>query len=146
MFERVGYTDTPLSWCVRAFLFLIKWENKRGILKENTTYKVPVTLFMFPLLWSLPKLLAKPKSEIFGSIAPSSRILLALKSLYIILSLESWWRYSRPLAILQMILKRLGPSKSFPCVWSVHDAVILSSQVEHLHKGTTTMSTRELQW
>jgi hypothetical protein len=55
-------------------------------------YYVPIILFVLELIWSPPKDLARPKSEIFGFILLSRRILLALRSLWIILSLESSWR------------------------------------------------------
>lgn len=56
------------------------------------THYVPTTIFVSASVWSLPKLLAIPKSEILGFISWSSKMLLALRSLWIILSIESWWR------------------------------------------------------
>jgi hypothetical protein len=56
------------------------------------TYYVPTTLFVSASIWSTPNSLAIPKSEILGFISLSNNMLLALRSLWIILSLESWWR------------------------------------------------------
>lgn len=59
-----------------------------GVKKEETYY-VPTTLLVFASIWSSPNILAIPKSEIFGFIAALSRTLLAFRSLWMILSLES---------------------------------------------------------
>lgn len=62
------------------------------LLKHKQAYWVPTTLFVLALVWSPTSILASPKSDIFGFILLSRRILLALMSLWMILSLESWWR------------------------------------------------------
>ena len=69
------------------------------------TYYVPTTLIVMSWIWSPLYIRAAPKSEILGFISPSSRILLVLRSLWIILNLESWWRYKIPRAIPIMISK-----------------------------------------
>lgn len=56
---------------------------------RNFAYYVPITLVVLAKICSPPIALAIPKSEIFGFILPSKRILLALRSLWMILSLES---------------------------------------------------------
>ena len=66
------------------------------------------------LAWSslLLKIRAIPKSDIFGFRSLSNKMLLAFKSLWIILNLESLWRYSRPLLIPSIMLKRFLQSSS----------------------------------
>lgn len=51
-----------------------------------------------------------PKSAILGLISASSNTLLALRSLWIIVSLESWWRYKSPLATPLIILNLVAQS------------------------------------
>ena len=53
-------------------------------------YYVPTTLFVFASVSFPPKTRAKPKSDIFGFISQSSKILLPFRSLWMILNLESW--------------------------------------------------------
>ena len=83
------------------------------------TYYVPTTLFVLSSVWSPPNVLARPKSEIFGFMLLSSKILLILRSLWIILSLESWWRYRSPRAILATMFLHLGQSSNLLLVWSI---------------------------
>jgi len=52
-------------------------------------YSVPTTLLVLAVASSPPKILAVPKSEILGFISLSRRTLLAFRSLWIILNLES---------------------------------------------------------
>ncbi|KAG5620503.1 hypothetical protein H5410_005721 [Solanum commersonii] len=52
-------------------------------------YNVPTTLFVMAPVSFPPKLLAMPKSDIFGFISVSSKTLLGLRSLWIIRNLES---------------------------------------------------------
>lgn len=59
---------------------------------SSRTYYVPTTLFVFTSFASLLKILANPKSEIFGFMSLSNKILLVFRSLWTICSLESWWR------------------------------------------------------
>ena len=54
------------------------------------TYYVPTTLRVLISVSSLPNILAMPKSEILGVISLSKRMLLVLRSLWMILYLESW--------------------------------------------------------
>ena len=74
------------------------------------TYYVPTIRLVVSSIWSTPTILAMPKSEIFAFIEASSRTLLALRSLWMILNLESWWRYRIPRATPQIMLKRIGQS------------------------------------
>lgn len=61
----------------------------KRICEDKFSYYVPMTLLVLaPVSFPL-KLLAMPKSDILGSISVSSKILLAFKSLWIILNLES---------------------------------------------------------
>ena len=76
------------------------------------TYYVPTTLRVLISASSLPNILAMPKSEILGVISLSRRILLVFKSLWMILYLESWWRYSKPRAIPSIIRYRVCQSSS----------------------------------
>jgi hypothetical protein len=55
----------------------------------SRTYKVSAIQFVLPRLSSIPKTVAIPKSEIFGFISASKRMLLALKSRYMIVSCGS---------------------------------------------------------
>ena len=59
------------------------------MLVSRYTYNVPTTLVVFAPVSSPPKLLAIPKSEIFGLISLSNKTFSALRSLWIILSRES---------------------------------------------------------
>ena len=72
----------------------------------SDTYYVPTTLVVMSWIWSPLIIRAMPKSEILGFISPSRRTLLVLRSLWIILNLESWWRYKIPRAIPITISKR----------------------------------------
>jgi hypothetical protein len=47
---------------------------------------------VFPTLESMLNSLAKPKSEILGFMLPSSKMLLAFRSRWMMVSLESSWR------------------------------------------------------
>ena len=82
------------------------------------TYYVPTTLVVLSWVWSSLNIRALPKSEILGFILASSRTLLALRSLWIIFSLESWWRYKTPRAIPRMISKRFFQFRNDALVWS----------------------------
>ena len=70
-----------------------------------------------------------PKFEILGLISLSSKTLLALRSLCIILNLESWCRYWSPRAIPHIMWKRLDQSNNLPFVWSGKYKV----QVNHIY-------------
>lgn len=59
---------------------------------------------MISFVWSPSKTLAKPKSQIFGVISFSSKMLLGFKSLCITFTRDSSCRYTMPRAIPQMIL------------------------------------------
>ena len=67
------------------------------------TYYVSTTLFVFSSDSFNPNILANPKSDIFGFISSSSKILLDFKSRWTILSLEYWSSW----VMLSMILKRV---------------------------------------
>lgn len=82
----------------------VKWKQFKN---EQHAYYVPTTLFVLVSLPFPPKILAKPKSDIFGFISESNKILLALRSLWIILNRESSWRYSSPRAIPMTMFWRL---------------------------------------
>ena len=82
------------------------------------SYYVPTTLLVLSCSWSPWNILAMPKSEIFGFISASRRILLVFRSLWIILNLESWWRYRIPRAIPLIISKRFSQSNMDLLVWS----------------------------
>ena len=84
----------------------------------SDTYYVPTTLVVMSWIWSPLIIRAMPKSEILGFISPSRRTLLVLRSLWIILNLESWWRYKIPRAIPIMISKRFLQFSSELLVWS----------------------------
>lgn len=94
-----------MKWIELQEQEILKLESLQD-LKSNDTYYVPTTLFVFASFWFPPNILAMPKSEIFGFISSSNRMLLAFRSLWIILSLESLWRYSNPRAIPSIMLKR----------------------------------------
>ena len=79
------------------------------MLNENkkNTYSVPTTLWVLATSCVSSKILASPKSDIFGFILSSRRTLLALRSRCITLIKESRWRYTRPLAMPIIMLKRV---------------------------------------
>lgn len=68
--------------------------------------------------WSPLKILAIPNSEIFRFISASRRALLVFRSLCIILSLESWWRYGIPWATPLVISKHFFQSNKDFFLWS----------------------------
>ena len=84
----------------------IKWIWKVG--SAGVTYYVPTTRLVFAWSWSPQNILAMPKSDIFGLISLSNKMLLAFRSLWIIVNLESWWRYIIPLATPWIILNLVG--------------------------------------
>lgn len=96
----------------------LRWTSMQISAKNNTkkTHYVPATRFVFAFCWLSLNILAMPKSVILGLISSSSKTLLALRSLWIIFSLESWWRYRSPLATPFIILNRVGQSS---CVFLV---------------------------
>lgn len=55
-------------------------------------YYVPTTLFVLTSFSLPPKILAMPKSDIFGFMSISNKMLPALRSLWMIVNRESWWR------------------------------------------------------
>ena len=103
-----------LAFRVNVFVHACVCERE----KERESYYVPTTLFVFASIWSSPNILAKPKSEIFGFITASSRTLLAFRSLWMIFSLESWWRYKTPQAIPEIISNRFFQSNNCLLIWS----------------------------
>lgn len=74
------------------------------------TYYVPTIRPVFASSSSFLKNLAIPKSEIFGFIWWSSRMLLAFKSRCTIVQFEYSWRYRSPWVIPSIILTRLFQS------------------------------------
>ena len=82
------------------------------------TYYVPTTLVVSSWIWSPLNIRAIPKSEILGFSSVSNKTLLVLRSLWIILNLESWWRYKIPRAISMMISKRFLQFNNELLVWS----------------------------
>ena len=79
---------------------------------EENAYYVPTTLLVLASIRLPPKILAVPKSDIFGFISSSSNTLLAFISLWMILSRESSCRYRRPFAIPLTMFVRLAQSSS----------------------------------
>lgn len=87
---------TTIKYCQRYF-GSIKLINVQEKYMMNTiiflsTYYVPTSLLVFASSWFPLKILAMPKSDILGVISLSNNMLLALRSLCIILNLESSWR------------------------------------------------------
>ena len=97
----------------------------------SETYYVPSILLVLPTLWSTAKIFAKRKSEIFGFMSRSNKILLSLRSQCIILGWESSWRYKSPQAIPLMILKRLDQSNRPHFAGSI----LASKQIMILEEG-----------
>ena len=97
------------------------------------------------LMWvfSSSSSLAKPKSDILALRSLSSKILVALMSLWTIFSLDSSWRYAKPLAIPRQILhlvsqssfNRLlsGPAKLEWRLWVLHH-LVLEGVTQHRSK------------
>ena len=82
------------------------------------TYYVPTTLVVSSWIWSPLNIRAIPKSEISGFSSVSNKTLLVLRSLWIILNLESWWRYKILRAISMMISKHFLQFNNELPVWS----------------------------
>ena len=78
----------------------------------------PTTLVVSSWIWSPLNIQAIPKSEILGFSSMSNKTLLVLRSLWIILNLESWWRYKIPRTISIMISKRFLQFNNELLVWS----------------------------
>ena len=74
------------------------------------THYVPTTRWVFAFCWLSSKILAIPKSAILGFISTSNKIFPTLRSLWIMVILESLWRYRSPLATPLMILNRVAQS------------------------------------
>lgn len=93
---------------VTAHVLPSKEKNLQSLkeLKEMPmyTYYVPTIILVFTWAWLPLKILAIPKSEILGFISSSKRMLAALRSRWMMLSRESWWRYAMPLAVPNIIL------------------------------------------
>ena len=107
------------------------------------TYYVPTTLLVLSSVWLPSNIFSIPKSDIFGFISASSRILLHFKSLWMILNLESWWRYKIPRAIPTIISKRFRQSNSNVLVSSVNKITLsasynLTTSVKHGNKQKKT--------
>ena len=89
--------------CIGLYLLYVwqvcKSQYTNACMCLSDTYYVPTTLVVMSWIWSPLIIRAMPKSEILGFISPSRRTLLVLRSLWIILNLESWWRYKIPRAI-----------------------------------------------
>ena len=100
--------ELKFAW---AFIFYMCGKCSR-LCMHMSTYYVPITLVVLSWIWSPLNIRAIPKSEIFGFISSSKRTLLVLRSLWIILNLDSWWRYKIPRAIPIMISKRFPQGRS----------------------------------
>lgn len=97
---------------------------------------MPTTFRVLISVSSLPNILAKPKSEILGVISLSRRTLLAFISLWMILYLESWWRYSNPRAMPSTIRYRSCQSSRILLDFSVEICKYLFSSMEYYHPNT----------
>lgn len=86
--------------------------NLQRVDMKETTYYVPTTLSVLASSWFPPKILAVPKSDIFGFISLSNKTLLAFISRWMILSRESSCRYKRPLAVPVIMFARFAQSSS----------------------------------
>jgi hypothetical protein len=78
----------------KIFLHICETSNKISSIymkswNAGVTYYVPTTRLVFAWSWSLLNILAMPKSDIFGLMSLSNKMLLALRSLWIIVNLES---------------------------------------------------------
>lgn len=116
---------TNSAWSHISYVW--KWDIMEGI-----TYYVPTTLLVLASIWLPPKILAVPKSDIFGFISSSNSTLLAFKSLWMILSRESSWRYWMPLAIpLTMFIRRaqLSSLHFFGSAFVIGRQIVLSDIV-----------------
>jgi hypothetical protein len=71
-------------------LRLVELGGRRPACRKLT--KVPAMRLVYRTLESMLNNLAKPKSEILGFMSASSRMLLALRSRWMMVSLESSWR------------------------------------------------------
>ena len=99
------------------------------------THKVPTILLVFAWSSFVLKIRANPKSDIFGFISESKRMLLAFRSLWTILSLECLWRYKSPWAMPSIISKRLSQFRSSALVLSVIQQIYM--QKKKKHQGVT---------
>ena len=79
---------------IEMYKFALKYNMDILFVKKKIevrkSYYVPTTLCVFAVVSFPPKILAMPKSDIFGFMSISSKTLAALRSLWIILSRESW--------------------------------------------------------
>ena len=106
----------PLSRIKRKYKFNKSWNTTCNIyrtqfwkLKECTYYDPTILAVLVP--FSLPaKILAIPKSEIFGFMSESNNTLLGFRSLWMILRQESSCKYEMPRAIPLMMLRRVFQS------------------------------------
>lgn len=118
------------SWFPSSILHVYALNFGLFVMLLHYTYYVPITLLV--IAWSSfgSKILANPKSDIFGFISESKRTLLAFKSLWTILSLECLWRYKSPCAMPSIIWKRFGQFSSAPLVLSERKQTYIDSSVE----------------
>jgi hypothetical protein len=84
------------------------------------SYYVPTILFVFWSVSFMPNILASPKSEIFGFISLSKRMLLALRSLWMTRKRECLCKYRSPCAIPSIIVSRVFQSTKALLVSSVN--------------------------
>jgi len=87
---------------------------------QQRAYKVPTTLCVFPSISFELNIFASPKSEIFGFISESKRMLLALTSLCITRNRECLCKYKSPCAIPSIITSRLSQFSKVLLVSSAH--------------------------
>ena len=87
-------------------------------IKRHFTYYVPTIRPVFASCSSFLKILAIPKSDIFGFISLSNKMLLALRSRWIIVKFEYSWRYRSPWVTPSMMSTRFLQSKRLRLVGS----------------------------
>ena len=92
-------------WSITAWSLSFLVERQ---LSEKETYNVPTTLLVLFSRPNVPSnMRANPKSDILGFIFSSKRILPNFRSRCITLKTESRWRYTIPLAMPLIIVKRV---------------------------------------
>ncbi len=101
-------------WCLNSVLYVCEVcvSYNYVCIFVFDTYYVPTTLLVLSWIWSPLNIRATPKFEILEFISASSRTLVVLRSLWMILNLESWWRYKSPRATPQIISKRFPQSNN----------------------------------
>ena len=112
------------------YIWLSIWNTS---VKFNVTYYVPTMWLVFASSSFFLKALAIPKSDIFGFISSSNRMLLAFRSRWIIVEFEYSWKYRSPWITPSMVWTRCLQSKRLLLLGSVWRPITNHDQLA-IHK------------